>query len=95
MTSPSWEYTKKDWINDVTAIKDVDLDNIEEGLRQASILKAQSVLFAKKSSGGVWPSRPTSRADVLVLWIGPDPSPPVVASGTSGMLAGDERHLTP
>lgn len=92
MTSPSWEYTKKDWINNSTAIDDTSLDNMEEGIRQASLLKSQSVLFVRKS-GGVWPARPTTRTDVLVFWIGPDPSPSIVTSGTGGMYNGDERHL--
>lgn len=51
------------------------------------------VYTAGSASAGV---RPTSRADVMVIWKGPDPSPAVVSSGTGGMLTGsDERHITP
>jgi hypothetical protein len=34
--------------------------------------------------------RPTDLALVLVVWDGPDPSPPAVASGTAGMLSGSD-----
>lgn len=44
---------------------------------------------------GVWPARRSDRADLKGLWFGPDPSPPIVASGTGGMLAGDVHFVTP
>jgi hypothetical protein len=45
-------------------------------------------------SGGAWPVRPTSRTDIIVRWRGADPSPPIVMSGTGGMLDGvDERQI--
>lgn len=47
-------------------------------------------------SGGTWPARPTSRADIIVQWKGPDPSPAIVSSGTGGMLDNvDMRFITP
>jgi hypothetical protein len=48
-------------------------------------LPAGTTLTVLKS-GGVWPARPTSRADVIVAWKGADPSPSIVSSGTGGML---------
>jgi len=64
-------------------------------------LTAGSMLTVVKS-GGVWPGgtastgvRPTSRTDVVVAWIGADPSPGIVASGTAGMLDNvDLRFIT-
>jgi hypothetical protein len=44
---------------------------------------------------GVWPSRPTSRTDIYVTWVGPTPNPSIVASPTlSGMYEGDIRIVT-
>lgn len=57
-------------------------------------LPAGSTLSVSKA-GGVWPARPTSRADITVIWKGADPSPAIVASGTAGMLNGDLRVVTP
>lgn len=45
-------------------------------------------------SGSTWPARPTNRSDVIVRWRGAEPSPPIVSSGTGGMLDGvDERQI--
>jgi len=53
------------------------------------------VLFVRKS-GNSWPARPTDRSDVMVLWVGADPSPAIVSSGTGGMLDGvDARLVSP
>lgn len=47
-------------------------------------------------SGGVWPARYSSRSDLIFAWKGPDPSPPIVSSGTAGMLNNvDYRLVTP
>lgn len=56
-----------------------------------SDLPAGSILYAAKS-GGVWPARPTTRTDVRVFWIGADPAPAIVTSGTAGAYNGDEHH---
>lgn len=40
-----------------------------------------------------WPPRPTDRSDIIVQWKGPDPSPPIIASGTGGMLANVDVRL--
>jgi hypothetical protein len=52
-------------------------------------------VFAASKISGAWQARPTSRTDVTVLWIGPDPSPVVVTSGTGGMYETDIRIVTP
>ena len=58
-------------------------------------LPSGSTLTVSKS-GSTWPARPTSRADVVVHWKGPDPSPSIVSSGTGGMLDNvDIRYVTP
>lgn len=44
-------------------------------------------------SGSTWPARPTARADVVVAWKGPDPSPSIVSSGTAGMLNNVDYRL--
>lgn len=65
------------------------------GMEPLSALPAGTTLTVLKS-GGSWPARPTARADVVVAWKGPDPSPPIVSSGTGGMLDNvDYRLVTP
>lgn len=59
-------------------------------------LPAGTTITVLKSSGGTWPARPTTRADIIVAWKGPDPSPAIVVSGTGGMLDNvDYRLVTP
>jgi hypothetical protein len=41
-------------------------------------------------TGSSWPARPTARADITVQWVGADPSPAIVTSGTGGMLSGSD-----
>jgi len=42
-----------------------------------------------------WPARPTTRADVTVIWIGADPSPAIISvPGTGGMLNGSDLRIT-
>lgn len=58
-------------------------------------LPANSLIQVVKS-GGVWPARPTTRTDINCIFIGPDPSPSVVTSpSTGGMYNGDTRWITP
>lgn len=58
-------------------------------------LPANSLLVVTKS-GSTWPVRPTARTDVKVAWLGPDPAPAIVASGTAGALNNvDLRWRTP
>lgn len=53
------------------------------------------VIIGVHKQGTTWPARPTTRTDLIVRWIGPDPSPPIVASGTGGMLDNvDLRSVT-
>lgn len=55
-------------------------------------LPAGSVVMVKKT-GTTWPARPTTRTDLVVVWQGTEPSPPIVTSGTGGMYSGDERDI--
>jgi hypothetical protein len=76
-----------------------DLDS--SSLLPISRLPAGSTLIVRKVSGN-WPGgdadtgvRPTARTDIVVNWVGPDPSPDIVASGTGGMLDNvDLRSIT-
>lgn len=43
---------------------------------------------------GVWPDRPTAREDIMVIWVGPDPSPAIVTPPSlAGMYTGDARFV--
>jgi len=58
-------------------------------------LPAGSVVAVRKVDG-VWPARPTARADIVVHWVGADPDPVIVASGTGGALDNvDVRIVAP
>lgn len=57
-------------------------------------LPASVPLFVVKPSGGSWPARPTDNASVVVFFIGADPSPAIVTSGTAGMYENDVRIVT-
>lgn len=71
------------------------------GLLGIDRLPAGTTLVARKV-GGNWPGgtastavRPTARTDIVVNWVGADPSPPIVGSGTGGMLDNvDLRSIT-
>ena len=61
----------------------------------ADLPPGTTITVAKDPTAG-WPARPTSRADLVVQWKGPDPSPDIVSSGTAGMLDNvDVRFVTP
>ena len=47
-----------------------------------SIMSPGTPVFLRKTAGGVWPGVPTTRTDIPIIWVGADPSPPVVASRT-------------
>lgn len=60
---------------------------------EGGALPAGSVLYARKA-GSSWPDRPTNRTDILVVWIGAEPSPPVTAPpSVLGMYEGDARDI--
>lgn len=48
-------------------------------------LPAGSTVVVRKS-GASWPARPTSRSDIIVFWVGADPDPAIISSGTGGAL---------
>lgn len=81
--------------NDTTGILSIDATG--SGITSVGYadLPAGTTLTVLKS-GGVWPARPTARADLIVAWKGADPSPSIVSSGTGGMLDNvDYRLVTP
>jgi hypothetical protein len=62
-----------------------------------SDLPAYMTLVVKKN-GATWPGPPTLRSDIIIIWKGADPSPPIVSVrtlGTPGMLDNvDLRMIT-
>lgn len=56
-----------------------------EGPLPTTSLTAGTNLVVRKVDG-VWPARPTDRADITVTWVGADPDPAIVSSGTGGAL---------
>lgn len=54
---------------------------------------AGSTYTILKTQAG-WPARYSSRPDLTFIWVGPDPSPAIVASGTAGMHASDMRAVS-
>jgi hypothetical protein len=100
-----------DSVNGLTGTVVIGSDNIAEGAshlfltasERAAIAGASAPTLANIPAGstltvqksGTWPARPTARADVIVIWKGPDPSPAIVSSGTAGMRDGiDIRFVT-
>jgi hypothetical protein len=80
-----------------TALNSLDtrVDAVEATLGTTlpiSLMPAGTTLTVIKN--GSWPARPTARTDIVVRWRGADPSPPIVSSGTGGMLDNvDERQI--
>lgn len=71
------------WTNQAVSASAPTYENLPAGTT-VTIVKA-----------GTWPARPTARTDIIVIWKGADPSPPIVSSGTGGMLDGvDMRFVT-
>lgn len=63
-------------------------------LNYASLPAGSTVTVSKVAD--TWPARPTSRADIVIIWKGADPSPLIVTSGTGGMRDNiDLRFVTP
>lgn len=79
--------------NVADASKAFSASQITSGTFPISLMPAGTTLTVRKS-GGTWPARPTSRTDITVIWVGADPSPSIVASGTTGMIDNvDERKI--
>ena len=68
---------------------------LENGAAAGAIAAGTVLGVNKAQNGGTWPDRPTSRTDVTVMWVGAEPSPPSVTSGTGGMYDHDLRFVTP
>lgn len=84
------ELTRKDYVD--TAISTA-VAGISAVVDYSTIPAGSTITVIKTTS---WPARPTARADIIVAWKGPDPSPSVVSSGTGGMRDGiDYRLVTP
>lgn len=78
-------------ISDVDArLSDVEDNGVGGGLTSVTLanLPAGVALMVAKASG-TWPARPTTRADLFCIWVGPVPAPAIVSSGTGGMYPND------
>lgn len=57
----------------------------QTGLTPLAEMPAGSTLVVRKN-GSTWPARPTSRTDIVVMWVGPGSDPTIVTSGNGGAL---------
>lgn len=73
-------------------VQALDLRFKKLGIISKDDLPAGSILYVVKV-GTSWPARPTARTDIRVIWIGADPDPTIVSSGTGGALNGDLRWV--
>jgi len=92
----SWTGTELDWIPAPAGGGggSSNASDLTSGTVAIDRLPAGTVLAVTRVSGS-WPARPTARADVTCWWIGADPSPAIVTSGTGGMRSGiDIRAIT-
>lgn len=55
------------------------------GIVPIADLPAGSSIVVRKT-GSTWPARPTTRSDIVVIWVGLDPDPAIITSGTAGAL---------
>ena len=62
------------------AIADLDADTTVE----YSELPPYTTVVVTKT-GGTWPGPLTLRSDIIIIWKGPDPSPPIVSVRTLGV----------
>lgn len=58
----------------------------QDGITPISELPAGSTLVVRKT-GSTWPARPTTRTDIVVIWVGVDPDPAIITTGTGGALS--------
>lgn len=64
--------------------------SLDQRYRQPGIvpvvdLPAGATVVVRKT-GSTWPARPTNRTDIVVIWVGADPDPAVITSGTGGAM---------
>lgn len=57
----------------------------KKGIVPIDDLPAGSSIVVRKT-GSSWPARPTSRTDIIVIWVGLDPDPSIITSGTGGAM---------
>lgn len=92
---------RTDWVDSpstATPIMAADMLRIEQGIVDAKAVAyadfpAGATITVLKDATTGWPARPTARADLIVAWKGPDPSPSIVTSGTAGMLDNVDYRL--
>lgn len=53
-----------------------------------------SNVFVVQKLNGAWPNRPNALKETVGFWIGPEPGPSVVTTGTGGMYESDMRFVT-
>lgn len=57
----------------------------QNGAVPVADLPAGSTVVVRKT-GSSWPARPTTRSDIVCIWVGADPDPAIITTGTSGAL---------
>jgi len=80
--------TSAAWLASLKGAKGDKGDTGDAGTGGGSTANA---LLVVSKTGSTWPARPSSSSTTVVMWIGADPDPAVVTSGTGGMYAGDVR----
>ena len=75
----TYDGTSAKWKNKVAPVSAADLTNVP---------------MTAVKSGATWPARPTTSTSTVVFWVGADPSPPIVGSGTGGMYNNDVRVIS-
>lgn len=49
-------------------------------------LPTNVIIAVPQNTDGTWPARPSARTDLIFAWLGNTPWPPIVETGTGGML---------
>lgn len=77
----------------IDVVKEIIYEGVPGGGGSIETITSGAVFRVHYDLSG-WPDRPTTRTDVMILWVGPDPSPPIVVPpSVAGMYDGDARFV--
>lgn len=82
LNSEDWDA----WAADVDRIVRAVDDGTAIGTVTYDQLPANTIVAIPQNADGTWPDRYSARTDLIFAWMGTDPWPPIVSSGTGGML---------